>query len=215
MSTHAHLSVGGELARRYDPQVNRFAAARDDGAVALSSLASLVQAGEQVFCLQAAEIVMPPELTAIRLARGVQMTARSPVQAPRDSRGIIALTEQDAPEMLALATLTEPGPFLLHTHRMGNFFGIRVDGRLVAMAGERFRFAGHTELSGVCTHPDFRGQGFAGQLSRHVAAAMAARGETAFLHAWKDHVAAIALYRKLGFQLRCEVHVAVLERPRD
>jgi predicted GNAT family acetyltransferase len=114
--------------------------------------------------------------------------------------------------MLALATLTEPGPFLRQTHRMGNFFGIRVDGRLVAMAGERFRFAGCTEVSGVCTHPDFRGHGFAGRLSRHVAAAIAARGETAFLHAWKNNVAAISLYRTLGFTLRCEVNVAVLER---
>lgn len=214
VSAHAHLAVGDDLARRYEAEVNRFASARDDSAVALSALAGLVQPAEQVFILQLPEIAIPAELTAIKLARGVQMIAPSPVAAPVNSSDIVALNDQDAAEMLALATLTEPGPFLRHTHRMGNFFGIRRDGRLVAMAGERFRFAGHTEVSGVCTHPDYRGHGFAGRLSRHVAAAIAARGETAFLHAWKNNDAAISLYRKLGFQLRCEVHVAVLERPR-
>lgn len=215
ISAHAHLSMGNELARRYEVEVNRFASARDDSAAALSALAALLQPAEQVFILQVPEIAVPAELTAIKLARGVQMIALSPVTAPPGSSDIVVLNESDAPEMLALATLTEPGPFLRHTHRMGSFFGIRKDGRLVAMAGERFRFAGHTEVSGVCTHPDFRGHGFAGRLSRHVAAAIAARGETAFLHAWKSNDAAISLYLTLGFQLRCEVHVAVLERPRD
>jgi predicted GNAT family acetyltransferase len=98
------------------------------------------------------------------------------VAPPATGDDILALHDEDADEMLVLATLTEPGPFLRQTHRMGNFFGIRVDGRLAAMAGERFRFAGYTEVSGVCTHPDFRGHGFAGRLSRHVAAAIAARG---------------------------------------
>lgn len=141
------------------------------------------------------------------------MVAHSPVTPPDEGRaGIVRLGEPDAAEMLALATLTEPGPFLRHTHRMGSFFGIRVGGRLAAMAGERFRFPGCTEVSGVCTHPDFRGHGFARRLSRHVAAAIAARGETAFLHAWKSNVAAISLYETLGFQWRCEVNVAVVER---
>lgn len=210
-TAHAHLSVGGDLARRYAPDVNRFASARDDGAAALAALARLVQPADQVYILQAPEIQIPAELTAITRALSVQMLAASPV-APADAApdNIRTLGDQDAADMLALATLTEPGPFLLHTHRMGSFFGIRVDGRLVAMAGERFRFPGYTELSGVCTHPDFRGQGLAGRLSRHVAAAIAARGETAILHAWKNNDAAISLYEKLGFRLRCEVNVAVL-----
>jgi predicted GNAT family acetyltransferase len=122
------------------------------------------------------------------------------------------LGDADAPDMLALAQLTEPGPFLAHTHMMGTFHGVRVDGRLVAMAGERMRAPGFTELSGVCTHPDFRGRGFARQLSAVVAADIQARGETPFLHAWRDNHPAIALYASLGFRLRAEVDVAVLER---
>jgi predicted GNAT family acetyltransferase len=80
------------------------------------------------------------------------------------------------------------------------------------MAGERMRFPGYTEVSGVCTHPDFRGRGFARRLSATVAARIEARGEQPFLHAWKSNHAAISLYESLGFDLRAEVNIAVLER---
>ncbi|WDS34717.1 GNAT family N-acetyltransferase [Pseudoxanthomonas sp.] len=211
-TAHAPLSEGDALARRYAPDINRFAAACDDGAAAQAALAALVQPSEQVYLLQVADIVVPSGLTAVKLAEGVQLVARAPV-APPAAGGyvVVPLGDADAAEMLALATLTEPGPFLSRTHRMGSFVGIRVDGRLAAMAGERFRFPGHTEVSGVCTHPDFRGHGFAKQLSRHVAAGIAARGETAFLHAWKHNTGAIALYEALGFAWRTDVRVAVLE----
>jgi predicted GNAT family acetyltransferase len=114
--------------------------------------------------------------------------------------------------MLALAALTRPGPYARNTWRMGRYVGIRINGRLAAMAGERLRFPGYTEVSGVCTHPDFRGRGLAQRLSRHVAAHIAARGDTAFMHAWRDNTPAITLYQKLGFKLRCEIDLAVLEK---
>jgi predicted GNAT family acetyltransferase len=95
---------------------------------------------------------------------------------------------------------------------MGHFLGIRMGGRLAAMAGERFRFAGHTEISGVCTHPDFRGRGLARRLSAAVAVRIAARGHRPFLHAWQANQPAIALYQSLGFAIRTEVHVSVLGR---
>ncbi|MFC5526051.1 GNAT family N-acetyltransferase [Rhodanobacter ginsengisoli] len=215
-TAHESLSVGGELARRYQADINRFASARDDSDAALEALTRLVPASGQVFILQVPEISIPAGLTAVKLAKGVQMVAHAAVAPPDDgSADIIALGDADAAEMLALATLTEPGPFLARTHRMGSFFGVRIDGRLAAMAGERFRFPGYTEVSGVCTHPDFRGRGLARRLSRHVAATIAARGDTAFLHAWKNNVPAIALYESLGFQWRCDVNVAVLERSRN
>ncbi|MFC5437816.1 GNAT family N-acetyltransferase [Rhodanobacter umsongensis] len=212
-TAHAGLSLGDDMARRYQPDINRFASARDDSDAALQALARLVPPFDPVFVLQVPEIHVPAELVPLKVAKGVQMVAHSAV-APPDGRpeGVVALGDLDAEEMLALATLAEPGPFLRQTHRMGSFVGIRIDGRLVAMAGERFRFPGYTELSGVCTHPDFRGHGFARRLSRHVAAAIAARGETAFLHAWKNNLAAISLYEALGFRWRCDVNVTVLKR---
>jgi predicted GNAT family acetyltransferase len=80
------------------------------------------------------------------------------------------------------------------------------------MAGERFCFPGYTEVSGVCTHPEFRGRGLARRLSTAVVTAIVARGEQPFLHAWSSNHAAIALYESLGFEVRTEVDVAVLER---
>jgi predicted GNAT family acetyltransferase len=211
-TAHSALSVGNALARRYAPDVNLFASACDDTVQALAALAALVRRGERVFVLQVPQIVVPSSLVAVKEAKGVQMTATRSVAAAAGHEQVVQLTDADAPEMLALAKLTEPGPFLTRTHIMGTFIGIRIGGRLAAMAGERFRFPGYTEVSGVCTHPDFRGRGLARQLSAAVAAGIEARGERPFLHAWKTNLPAIALYESLGFEIRDEVNVAVLER---
>jgi predicted GNAT family acetyltransferase len=114
--------------------------------------------------------------------------------------------------MQALAALTEPGPFLSHTHTMGRYWGVVREGRLAAMAGERMRLDGYTEVSGVCTHPDFQGQGLGRQLTAHAARAIQARGETPFLHAWSSNTGAIGLYQRLGFETRAEVHAMALVR---
>lgn len=208
---HAAASVGSLRARRFARDVHLFAAARDDGPEALDALAALLQPGEQVYLLQVPAIVVPPGCSVVKAARGVQMVATRSLLGVADDLEIQLLTEADAADMLALARLTEPGPFLARTHTMGRFLGVRVDGRLVAMAGERFRCPGFTEVSGVCTHPDFRGRGFARRLSAAVAAAIEARGERPFLHAWRSNMAAIALYESLGFELRTEVNVSVIE----
>lgn len=204
-------ALGGPLARRFRPDMNRFAAARDDSPESLAALAGLVGPGDDaVFIAQVPPVVLPPGLTVAKAAQGVQMVATRPLAPDAD---LHLLGEADAPEMLALATLTEPGPFLHRTHTMGRFIGIRIDGRLAAMAGERMRFPGHVEVSGVCTHPDFRGRGLARRLSAAVAADIQRRGDQPFLHAWASNTAAIALYESLGFVTRAMVNIAVLTRP--
>jgi len=207
---HFALSVGNSLARKFVPDVNLFASARDDSRESLEALAALVEPDQSVFVLQVPEIVVPRRLTVFKAARGVQMVATRRAKVETRDDDILMLRQSDAAEMLALAQLTEPGPFLPKTHTMGDFLGVRVDGRLAAMAGERMRFPGYTEVSGVCTHPDFRGRGLARRLSAAVVTAIEARGENAFLHAWKTNHTAISLYEGLGFQLRAEVNVAVL-----
>lgn len=209
---HLPLSLGGPLARRYAKDVNMFASAADDSAPALAALADLVQPGERVFILQVPDIVVPDGLVPLKSAKGVQMVATRRIDPVGSEEDLLQLTDADAPEMLALATLTEPGPFLTRTHVMGSFLGIRIDGRLAAMAGERFRFPGHTEVSGVCTHPDFRHRGLARRLSAAVATRIESRGDRPFLHAWQTNRPAISLYESLGFEIRAEVNVKVLER---
>lgn len=210
---HTRLAVGAGAARRYDPTVNVFAGTPDESPVSLAALAALVGPGEQAALLQVPPPAVPEGLVERRRALGVQLVAKVPLVAePDDDMGVVALGGEDAADMLALAALTEPGPFLRGTHRMGRFLGIRQRGRLVAMAGERMRPPGFVEVSGVCTHPDARGRGYARRLSRLVAARAAAEGSTAFLHAWTTNSAAITLYRSLGFTVRAEVQVAVLGR---
>ena len=205
-----HWCMGDERARRFQPDINRFAATPDEGADSLTALAELMQPGDdRVYLLQVPPIAVPPGLEAVKEALGLQMVATRRLQA---DDGAQVLGDADAAEMLTLATLTEPGPFLARTHTMGRFIGLRIDGRLAAMAGERMRFPGHVEVSGVCTHPDFRGRGLARRLSAAVAADIQRRGERPFLHVWTANTAAIALYESLGFEVRTAVNVAVLRR---
>src|ERR1700675_601744 len=102
-------------------------------------------------------------------------SARSP--ALRSKPEFIPLTQADVPEMLALTKLTKPGPFAARTREMGDYFGIRKEGVLVAMAGERLRVPGFTEISAVCTHPEHLGQGYARRLVTLLLERIHARGE--------------------------------------
>ena len=209
---HAHLAEGGERARRFLPDVNVFASACDDSPASLAALTDLLRPGDGAYVLQAPQITVPPGLRAVREVKGVQMLAPPRTRFDPADDEMTPLGDADAAEMLALARLTEPGPFLARTHLMGSFLGIRVGGRLAAMAGERMRLPGYTEVSAVCTHPDFRGRGFARRLSAAVAHRIQARGDQAFLHAWKTNYTAISLYERLGFRLRTEVNIAELRR---
>ena len=114
--------------------------------------------------------------------------------------------------MLDLVALAQPGPFLPRTIEMGNYYGIRQDGKLVAMAGERLHLTGFCEISAVCTHPNFRGRGYAAALTTQVAQGISERGELPFLHVAPDNHPAMRLYQKLGFQLRIEIELCGLQR---
>ena len=120
---------------------------------------------------------------------------------------VVPLGPEDHAEMLALAEMTEPGPFQLRTPELGRFIGLRRDGRLVAMAGERFRVPGYVEISAVCTHPDARGEGLAAELTLNAAQAIRARGDEAFLHVLESNEDATRLYQKLGFVIRRKIDV--------
>lgn len=134
---------------------------------------------------------------------GVQLVASDDVGrgVPADD-DIIRLGQRDVPEMLDLAARTQPGPFRPGTIEMGGYLGIRREGTLVAMAGERMRPPGWAEISAVCTDKAWRGHGFAARLTLAVAAGIRARGETPFLHAVATNAGAIRLYERLGFARR-------------
>ena len=108
------------------------------------------------------------------------------------------------------AARADPGPFLPQTIRMGSYFGIRtVDGRLVAMAGERLQSTECVEISAVCTHPEFRGRGYAQALTTFLAAQVLAAGKIPFLHVKSENGAKV-VYRKIGFRLRAAICLTVI-----
>lgn len=214
LSRQAAFATGGERAKRFLPDVGIFAAARDDSEESLRALADLVPPLGSVILLQVGESPVPPGTRTDTDTMGVQMVANK-VEPLQPNAPVEWLTEADVPAMLELAALTKPGPFFANTHRLGPFWGIRANGRLVAMAGERMKIDGYTEVSGVCTHPEFRGRGHAAMLSRVVAGEIMKRGETPFLHAYAVNTAAINLYSALGFVLRSPVAVTVLSRSEE
>ncbi len=125
----------------------------------------------------------------------------------------VELSAADVPEMLDLVRRTEPGPFLSRTIELGTYLGVRRDGALIAMAGERMHPTGWTEISAVCTDPGFRGQGLATDLVRAVGHGIRARGEEPFLHAAASNVRAIELYLSIGFELRQTSQLTLVRTP--
>jgi len=206
------LAEGDARALRFAPAYGVFAAAVDQTPDSLAALARLIPAEGHVALVEAEAGPDIPGTTVASRAVIWQMAA--PVLMPGEEPDFATtpLTEADAPQMLALATLTRPGPFFARTHQLGDFVGVKRDGRLLAMAGERMKPDGFTEVSGVCTAPECRGRGYAGALMRVVAARILARGETPFLHSYADNTGAIALYEALGFAFRCELGMTVLGR---
>ena len=209
----SQFAVGGDLARRFSPDIGPLASARDDTPESLSALAELVPADGNIILLQADPIKLPSGIIAVKTAFGVQMLLDRlvPSDSEIDNR-LEPLGDKDVTEMVALAKLTKPGPFETGTPRLSQFWGIKEKGRLAAMAGERMKHIGHSEISGVCSHPDFRGRGFARALSAAVAKKIIARGEVPYLHSYAENTSAIRLYESLGFEIRCEMCAAVLAR---
>ncbi|MFC6712531.1 GNAT family N-acetyltransferase [Branchiibius cervicis] len=142
---------------------------------------------------------------------GVQLSGEGVVGRSDDEA--IVLTTRDVPEMLALVERTRPGPFQPRTIELGTYLGIRRGGELIAMAGERMKPPGWTEVSAVCTDERFRGQGLGSRLVLAVVANIRARGDRAFLHTGRQNVNAIRLYESLGFRLRRAAEFAAVQAP--
>ena len=125
---------------------------------------------------------------------------------------IVPLSEEHVPRMIELTALTRPGPFLQQTIRFKNYFGIFIEGRLAAMTGQRMHPRPYMEVSAVCTHPDFRGLGYAKALMLHVMKIILDNSFTPFLHVLSDNINAIELYKAIGFRTRKEIFVDVIRR---
>lgn len=198
---HAALAEGGDLVRRFPADVSPFAAVRSwDAPGVWDAVVDLVGPGALFPVTGDTEPTLPPGWEVVSRGAGVQLVETDALR-PRPDDEAVVLGAADVPDMLDLVARTQPGPFAPRTHELGRYVGVRRDGRLVAMAGERLQPTGWTEISAVCTDPAHRGQGLARRLVLDVAHHAHARGDRVLLHAAAGNPA-ITLYERLGFTLR-------------
>lgn len=202
-----HAEIRGEAAR-FDPGISLFAALGSDAGWA--DLAELAGPGTDAF-MSGPFLDPPAGWVALQRYAGVQLVG-SGVRGRSDPEAV-PLTAAYLPQVLDLVARTRPGPFRDRTIELGGYLGIFDAGALVAMAGERLRVPGFTEISAVCTDPAHRGRGLAARLSLAVADAIQARGDTPFLAALASNTVAVRLYERLGFKVRREVTFAGVRTP--
>jgi predicted GNAT family acetyltransferase len=209
-NAHKDFAIGGDLAKRYLTDVVGASGLKENTEAAFTELATICPEG-------ATAVVYSPELEQsqweiVFQVTIFQMVCGKDVPAPDYKMEIQALGLDDVPEMLALIELTQPGPFLERTVELGAYYGIRQEGQLVAMAGSRMFTPHYREISAVCTHPDYRGKGYAGLLSQHLAQQFQQDGIIPFLHVAMDNHNAQSVYKKLGFEVHQEITLAVIRQ---
>jgi predicted GNAT family acetyltransferase len=208
---HAHLARGRGRAVRYLAEVSPFAALPDEpDSDDWNDLAALADVQEGV-ALTSYGAEAPANWTELVRIPVIQMIDEG-VEARPDG-DLVRLSGDDVPEMMELVAQTKPGPFVPRTIDMGSYVGLREEGRLIAMAGERLHPPGWTEISAVCTAPEHRGRGLATRLMQAVAYGIRDRGETPFLHVASSNAGAIKLYEAMGYVPRASFDVVALRPP--
>lgn len=210
-TTQHSLAEGDARARRYPTEVTPFADMPDLSAENFAALAALMSPTDIAVLFTPEAVQAPAEFKVVLAETGEQMIG-TPIETPANGVDIVTLGVDDVPDMIELTTLTKPGPFSTRTHELGTFLGIRADGQLVAMAGERMKPAHYTEMTAVCVHPSHRGRGYGQMLLSAVSRQIVSRGEIPFLHVFTSNHSAIALYRRQGMEIRRRLHVTVLKK---
>jgi len=203
------LAQGNGLAKRFPLDVAPFGGLIDQSAAAYHALEEILPGAVTALALDS-EPILPTNWEMVHSGEMYQMICDAPPHL-EESQIFRELTEADVPEMLALTKLTEPGPFLPRTIELGAYLGIFDAGYLVAMAGERLHLTGFTEISAVCTHPQYRGRGYGNALLSALISRIALRGETPILHVRTENLTAVRLYEKLGFKIRARLHLAIIK----
>lgn len=218
-TVHKDLAIKCGQACAFPEDIAPFVASKDNSDASMRDLGELLRCHPRrsFLMLQAEPVRLPDCADLVDRDTGVQMVYAKPIDAPNMMprswveasirRDIVPLGKADMEKMVDLATLTRPGPFSTRTQNLGHFVGIFDRSDLIAMAGERLKVPGMTEVSGVCTHPDFLKQGLASALTIHMCNHIIEEGKTPFLHTYRSNEGAIRLYKSLGFEVRATVEV--------
>lgn len=213
-SVDKHFNIGNEVVKYFPANISPFVGIANWDEKHQQELLHYLQADRSFAVMVAESFKLMDALETVfatTLFQLVLETCKTTYTAEM-YQTIQPLGDEHISEMLALTALTKPGPFYTNTHAFGNYVGIFQDNQLVAMAGERLHLKDYTEISAVCTHPDFTGQGFGALLVTYLTNTIIAKGQTPFLHVRKDNVGAIRVYEKVGFVVRKEVNFAIFKK---
>ena len=209
---HARFAEGNEFVKRYQSDVSPFVGVVSWDEPAIWDALIEMFGHDQPVSLSHFNGTLPEGWEVVRDGAGMQMVASARVKGQRFEEAV-ELGADDAEEMMAIVARNEPGPFRPRTHELGRYVGVRREGRLVAMAGERLHPDGFTEISAVCVDEDYRRQGLASALVLDVAHAIRSRGDIPFLHVSATNLGAATAYEKIGFELRRKVRFLTVKTP--
>jgi GNAT superfamily N-acetyltransferase len=198
--THKDFAIGNNEIKRYQKNIAPFLAYYADEEDMLIQPDKLVNTGESFFIIGDMPNLPPNYITESKLLC-VQMICTTAVKI-NTTATLEELGESDDVQMTFLLNLVQPGYYKPGTRLMGEYYGIRHNGQLVSMTGERMRMNGFTEISAVVTHPEFTGRKYAQQLVAHTVNKNISAGIIPFLHVAQTNERAIKIYEHLGFTQR-------------
>lgn len=211
-SKQQHFNQGTATVKYFSEDISPFIGMKDWDEAGRQELIRQLPADRSFSVLIAREVQLPAETELIFSIPLYQMYCPELKPVAARDLSVRQLGYADVPQMLELTELTKPGPFYSSTIEFGNYIGLYKNNRLISMAGERLKTDGYTEISAICTSPEHLGNGYASYLTARVAAGVFQEGSVPFLHVRTDNTAAINVYRKLGFQIRADVHFAVFKK---
>lgn len=195
-----HLGSGTKTVKWFDEEVSPFAGFEEGYQPGFAELYELLPTGRKILFATPEQLAPPEQWQLMASIEGRQFLYESDKLLPAISFQPTPLTTAHIDEMVKLATLTKPGPFTKRTIEFGHYHGVFEDGRLAAMTGQRLHIHNYTEVSAVCTHPDFLGKGYATALVQHQMNIILSQGQIPFLHVRADNKRAIDVYERLGFK---------------
>jgi len=198
------LAAGEGSVRYFDEAVSPFVGFEEGYAKGFSDLHEQLPPGRKILYAIPSTITEPEGWSIRHEIKGLQFVYEKNAGAKKQFENIVPLEQLHVKQMVALATLTKPGPFGQRTIDFGSYFGIFEDDkadslRLVAMTGQRLHPGNFTEISAVCTHPDHTGKGYAFKLLEHQLQLILEKGQQPFLHVRADNERAVGLYERMGF----------------